>query len=100
MAERISLTTPIVIPAVQTTGFEIDVIYLSRRRQRIVVTFVGDNGETREWRIEGDAAVTKLKALNTANLPAKSLDKRIMEQAIADGVFANLAPTVAGAPDV
>lgn len=95
--EKIILSTPIVIPQITTVGFQIGEILLSRRRELISVSFDGDNGETREWRVEGDKAIAKLKALNTANLSVKSLENRCMLQAIADGVFAG---AVTGAPDV
>lgn len=94
--ETIVLTTPEVVSQT-TTGYHIIGIYLILEPPSIFVAFRGTNGETREWRVT-DAAVAGplLTALSKANLSVKSLPKRIMEQAIADGVFAG---TISGAPD-
>src|SRR4051794_37831653 len=98
MGERITLTTPEVVPQQQTTEYRPVLIHLEREPQpRLYVVFAGSNGERREWRVdEPGRALTLIKALNTANLTTNSLEKRCMTQAIADGVFAG---AVTGAPD-
>ncbi len=50
----------------------------------------------REFRYEGSIAMTLLLALNTANLTIKSLERRVLERLIADGL---LAGAVTGLPD-
>jgi hypothetical protein len=101
--EKITLATPEVVPQIQTTDYRPVKIHLDREPEaRIFVLFYGTNGERREWRVDDAArALTLLKALNTANLSLKSLERRCLEQAIADGVFGNpaTAGTVTGVPD-
>jgi hypothetical protein len=94
--EKITLTVPELVPAIQTSDYTPDDIFLSRRQRLILVKFFGTNGEVREWKVEGQLALDRLKALNTANLSTKSLYRRCMELAIADGVFEG---AVTGAPD-
>lgn len=96
--ESITLATPEVVPQITTTDYRIVQVHLLREpAPMIVVQFRGTNGEMKEWRVLDPAvAIQKIKTLNTANLSVKSLDKRIFEQAIADGVFAG---AVSGAPD-
>lgn len=96
--ERIQLTVAEVVPQMQTTEYRPIRILLDREPQPfILVLFVGTNGERREWRVDDPVrAFTLLKGLNTARLDLKSLEKRCMEQAIADGVFAG---AITGAPD-
>lgn len=94
--ESIALAAPEIVPQITTTEYRIVEVHLFWDLPVISVKFRGTNGEMREWRVEGTAALAKLKALNTANLSVKSLHRRVMELAIADGVFAG---SVAGTPD-
>jgi hypothetical protein len=96
--ERITLTVPEVQPQIQTLDYRPITIVLDREpRARILVVFLGTNGERREWRVEDPVrALTLIKALNKADLTTNSLDKRCMTQALADGVFAG---TITGTPD-
>ena len=98
MAEKITLATPEVIPQVTTTDYQITAIHLHVRPvARIVVNFQGTNNEARQWIVDDPArALMLIKALNTANLSLKSLERRIFEQAITDGIFTG---TITGTPD-
>ncbi len=99
MAERIVLTTAEVTPQITTTDYRVVGIHLDREPQaRILVNFRGTNGETREWKVDDPVRASNLlKALNTANLQLKSLERRCLELAMGDGVFAG---AIAGTPDV
>lgn len=94
--ETITLSSPEVVQ-ITNTGYKPVLITLNKKASTIIVMFEGSNGEQREWIMSGDVAMTRIKALNTANLSTKSLERRIMETAIADGVFAG---TISGTPDV
>ena len=93
--ETITLSSPEVVQ-ITNTGYKPVRITLDRKASMIIVLFEGSNVEQREWRMEGDIAVQRMKALNTANLSTKSLERRIMETAINDGVFSG---TISGTPD-
>jgi hypothetical protein len=58
--------------------------------------FRGDNNEYTSIGYEGTEATNLMVALNKANLSTKSLHRRIMEKAIADG---KLSGTISGVPD-
>lgn len=95
MAESITLATPEVVSRT-TTDYRIGRMTFDPDAQLILILFRGTNGEQREWRVEGATAMTRMRALMKADLSTKSLPRRIMEAAIADGVFAG---TISGAPD-
>jgi hypothetical protein len=97
--EFVTLAAPEIVPQIVTTDYRIVAVHLLREPvAQILVTFRGTNGEPKEWRVADPVvAAARLKALNTANLSVKSLNTRIFELAIADGVFAG---TVTGTPDV
>lgn len=62
----------------------------------IFVHLLGDQHQVKTHSWKGNAAHTDIVALNKANLSTKSLQKRIMEKLIADGVVEG---TIAGTPD-
>jgi len=61
----------------------------------IRVSFVGDDGSLRVL-ADNDPAV--LRALNKADLSTTSLEKRLMEKALAEDIF-DSAGTLTGTPD-
>ena len=94
--ETITLTSPEVVN-ITTTDYRVGQILLTRFPEwRISVIFIGTNGERKTWMVEGARAQTLITALNKANLTAKSLERRCIEQAAADGVFVG---SITGTPD-
>lgn len=105
MAERLDIAVP--IPA--TTCWRVKDINLSLGisatggnftvdpAQAIVeVVLVGDNGKRLEHRFTGQAAHNDIIALNKVNLSTKSLQKRILEKLVADGLIDG---TISGSAD-
>jgi hypothetical protein len=95
--ETITLVVPEVQPQTVNVGYRVSTFSINVDLSFITVGFRGTNGEYREWRNEGPTAATRIKALNTANLTVKSLHRRCIEFATADGVFAG---AITGTPDV
>jgi hypothetical protein len=106
MAETFNLATPEVTPAIQTAAYQLVFLLLDFEGQTIVVRIRGEHGELREFRYGGplpltpaterQKAVTLMLALNKANLSLKSLQRRVLEQLVADGLIAG---TISGVPD-
>ncbi len=95
MSEQIDLTTPIASRG-GTAYWQVDNLRLYWGEARIVIGLVGENGERNTVGYEGAEATALMVALNKADLSVKSLHRRLMEQAVADG---KLAGTISGAPD-
>lgn len=96
--EEISLTNPITTPSITT--WKVTSLLLRTTPDPVIeVILVGSNGKIRQFSYteENDDPLTKIKALNKANLSTKSLEKRILEQLQAD--YPELAGTVTGTPD-
>lgn len=106
MAEQLNLTQ-----AITTTLWRVQALTLFRglssdvggvvsspAESRITVHLVGDNGARKSHTWFGTAADNDIIALNKANLSGAggSLEKRILNRLVADGVIAG---TVAGSPD-
>lgn len=108
MAETLSLTTP--QDALTATGvWHVEYTLLRRgwtvngtvltadpANSRIVIGLIGEYGHRREHPYSGATADALILALNKANLSSISLEKRIMNQLIADGFEAG---TITGSPD-
>lgn len=92
--ETLTLTTP--LPA--ASDFTVDELFISRSKQVIAVDLISANNRTLSHRWNGAVAVTRMTALNKANLSTagNSLNRRILDFLISDGV---LAGSVAGSPD-
>jgi len=103
MAEAITLTSPEVTPAVTTANYTLVYLGLYWEQQQIVIHLRGEHGELKQLGYGGLDTATRAKALalmvalNKANLTVKSLQRRVLEQLIAD--FPLLFTAVAGAPD-
>ena len=95
MAEKLSLTTPITAPTI--TEYVVDGLRIRWAAEEIVVTLLGPNGEERVERYSGDEALTRMRALNKANLTVKSLQRRVLEQLVTDGKLPG--GSVSGSPD-
>ena len=95
-AERVDLTAPDQA-TVGTLTYDLIQLTLDWEHGRIVVKLLGDNGERKEV-VFGDAdnARAMMRALNKANLSAKSLHRRVMEKLLTDG---HLVGRISGAPD-
>jgi hypothetical protein len=94
MAEAITLTTP----AVAAVSHDYQVVYLELdwERARIVIRLLGPDGKRLGHNYQGATALTLMRGLNTANLSLKSLQRRVLERLVADGV---LSGTINGVPD-
>jgi hypothetical protein len=105
MAEQIQLATPETKPAIVTTTYRPVFVSFDSEAPAIVIRLRGTNGEVKSFVYGGsDAgaadktkAATLIKTINKSNLSTKSMDKRIMEQLMAD--FPELAGTITGAPE-
>lgn len=95
MAEQLDLASP-EQAAPGTITWRPVLLHLDKRRATIKAGFEGDNGEYTSVGWEGTDATTLMVALNKANLSVKSLNRRIMEKAVADGM---LTGTISGTPD-
>ncbi len=108
MAEKIALTQP---EGGATTDYFLHSLTLERGivvdpatgavsadppRSFIAVILIGEFGRRVAHRWTGAAADADIVALNKANLTTASLQKRVMQKLIGDGVIAG---AVAGAPD-
>ncbi len=71
-------------------------LHLDWEKATIKVGFRGDNGEYTSIGYEGSDATTLMVTLNKADLSVKSLHRRIMEKAVADG---KISGTISGTPD-
>jgi hypothetical protein len=107
MAETLTLTSAEITPQVTTTDYRPVAILLDFEHALLIVRLRGTNGERREVRYGGsiadgatqadrDKAIALMTALNKANLSTKSLQRRVLEQLVADGF---LAGAVTGAPE-
>lgn len=99
MPESVTFTTPYskVAPATTATLVQLD---MSMELGRIYAVLKGDSGERFEgtWSdAAGENATTLMRALNKANLSTKSLQRRVIEQGVADGKWPAL--TINGVPD-
>lgn len=104
MAEQVDLSQS--VPA--TTHWRVHFITLLRgltnvgsvapdpSSSRITVALVGDHGRALSHTWTGSVANDDIIALNKANLTNNSLEKRILNRLILDGVIAG---TVSGSPD-
>lgn len=103
MAELLTLTTPVIPSVSSTTAYRLCRLVIDHDRvgNGSIAAFIRDNnGAGREivWRdTAGEPATSLIIALNKANLSVKSLERRVLEQAVADGKLG--AGTVTGSPD-
>ncbi len=95
MAERLDLASP-EQAAPGTVIWKPILLHLNWEQATIKAGFRGDNGEYTSVGWDGVDATTLMVGLNKADLTVKSLHKRIMEKAIADG---KLSGTISGTPD-
>ena len=95
MAEQLDLASP-EQAAPGTVTWKPILLHLDWEQATIKVAFRGDNGEYTSIGWDGADATTPMLVLNKANLSTKSLHKRIMEKAVADG---KLSSTISGTPD-
>lgn len=89
MAEVFTLTTPITPTVPSTTSYELWSLYLGRQEGVVVATLISNTNEriTVAWRnskVDPTEGTNLLIALNKANLSVKSLQKRVLEQAVLD----------------
>lgn len=104
--ESLTLATPEIQPQITTSTYQISYLYLGWEQQTITIGLHGQNGELKTFGYGGTTpdgaindrakAVTLMTALNKANLTVASLQKRVINQLIADGFMAG---TVTGSPD-
>lgn len=95
MTERINFTLPEQAAPGTLTWTPI-FLHLNWEQATIKIGFRGDNGEGTSVSYEGIEANSLLTTLDKANLPGKSLRRRVMEKIIADG---KLSGTISGIPD-
>lgn len=90
--EQIDLTTPITV-----NNYKIARLDLNMRGQRIeVILYDPSTGRDVSFTYTGAVAVTMITQLNKANLSTLSLQRRIFERLIADGLIQG---TISGTPD-
>lgn len=96
MPEDLTLTTPEV--KFSNTKWRFHILHLDRSAASVSATFVEPaTGDTKTCSETGAAALALMSQLNTANLTANSLQKRLLNWAIGKGTFG--AGTIAGTPD-
>jgi hypothetical protein len=104
LAEDLVLATPEVIPQITTSTYRLVGLSLDWERATIVIRLRGANGETKTFTYGGNdaplaekqKALNLMIALNKADLSVKSLQRRVLERLVADGL---LAGAVSGTPD-
>ena len=96
MAETVTLTTPVVYPS--NTAYHLERLTIDFDAGSINIQLIGANGESLSVTY-GPTTVptgaTLISQLNTANLSATSLVKRIYNRLVTDGF---LVGTVSGTP--
>ena len=96
MAEQLNLTTPIPSDHPDTLSWKVILLNLDWLNAIIRIRIQSNAGEIIIHTISGVEATNLMIALNTANLSVKSLQRRILERLIADGVKVG---TISGDPD-
>jgi len=95
--EQLDLTNAETTPAINTTFYRVVFLLFNwRAPAEIMIHLEGTNGEIKQFRYEGAAATALMITLNKANLSTISLQKRVLQKLVADGLIAG---TVSGAPD-
>jgi len=94
MAELLTLTTPVTTPTLTT--YAVRMISMDLDVPAILIRLKGTNGEVKVCSYNGATDTTLMIALNKANLSTTSLQKRVLQQLIADG---ELSGTISGSPD-
>src|SRR3990167_2117307 len=94
--EKLALTTPVSPPAPTTRDYTVRRLVLAWDEQQIQIMLRDNNNQITHYLYTGAQATTLMVALNTANLATKSLQRRILEQLVADGKLTR--GTVTGAP--
>lgn len=102
MPETITLSAPVSKPS--RTAVSLDRITIDVRQKSVLIQWVGDDGEPGSAAyptpapqgVSQPTGAVLISTLNTANLTANSLVKRVFTRLIADGY---LFGTVAGTPE-
>lgn len=92
--EKVTQTSPTTFPSI--TDWEINVLYLGWREQRIHIDIISNTDVRKSHEYLGQDAKNKMIALNKANLSIKSLYRRIYEFLVADGIIEGV---ITGSPD-
>jgi len=92
--EQIDLTTPITQPS--TTNYRLNKLHQGWFDKYIHIELVSDTGDTIQHSYEGDVARNLMIALNKADLSTNSLQRRVLNKLISDGVITG---TISGVPD-
>lgn len=82
---------------VSLIGYEVRSLLLDWPRARISVWLKNPTGQVEAVTYNGERALSLMRALNTANLSVKSLQRRILEVLSSDGRLPS--GSVTGAPD-
>ena len=83
--EKVDLTTP--VAKTSTQNYQIASVLLDWGGARIKITLVANNGENLVHEYTGTTATNLMISLNKANLTTRSLNQRIFDRLIADGVI-------------
>jgi hypothetical protein len=92
--EQLDLTTPVVVP--DKTYYRVIKLHLEWDLASIEIVVVGSDAVVQAFGYNGAQAISLMTILNTANLSVKSLQKRVLEKLVADGLLG--AGTVTGTP--
>ncbi len=95
--EQLDLSAPLVVPDV--TSWKVDEVHMWRTVGRLLVVFVGPDGEVKVCQDSGASATTTMNALNKANLTTNSLQKRAITWAQGLTPACLGAGAVSGSPD-
>ena len=99
MPESLTLTTPIAPVAPVLTSWKVIrlVIDLATNEPSVLFVARSNTGVIAEAYFTGTAAMTRISAINTANLSLKSLQRLILERMQAEGVLG--VGIITGTPD-
>ena len=93
--EQVDLTTPETRPSINS--YRVARLVLDRLQATVEVTIVAvQTGELKMFEFRGDEATQMMSALNTANLSTNSLQRRILNKLVNDGL---LVGTITGTPE-
>lgn len=94
MAEQINVDNP--NAGLVNSSYQVNELILNWTGSYIRIGLISNIGNVQHFEYDGDKALNLMRALNKSNLSTKSLQRRIIEQLIADG---KLSGAVAGVPD-
>lgn len=96
LSEQIDLSNAYVVNPSSATSLKIESLFFDWKSEIICIRLYGDAVQYPPIYYRGTEAADLMRSLNTANLSTNSLNKRVMNKLINDGIVAG---TVTGQPD-